>query len=65
MRRIYTIGAMFCKAIDSFAHFATPIIGMKSKIMAPQHPIHNHERAVASAMNSILSPIAVKLHEPL
>ena len=56
---------MFCKAIDGFAHFATPTIGMKSKIMAPQHPIHNHERAVVSAMNSILSPLAVKLHEPL
>ena len=65
MRRIYTIGAMFCKAIDRFPHFAPPTIGMKSKNMAPQHPIRNHERAVVPALNSILSPLAVKLHEPL
>ena len=65
MRRIYTIGAMFCEAIDRFAHFVTPSIGMQSKNMGPQHPIHNRERAVVSAMNSILSPLAVKLREPL
>ena len=65
MRRIYTIGAMFCEAIDRFAHFVTPTIGMESKNMAPQHLIRNHEKAVVSAMNSILSPLAVKLREPL
>lgn len=65
MRRIYTIGAMFCKAIDNFFNFVTSTIGIKSMNMAPQYLIRVHVRAVASPGNSILSPLFVKLNEPL
>jgi hypothetical protein len=65
MRRIYTIGAMFCKPIDRSVRFVAPTIDLESSNIDSQHPIPNHERWPPSITNAILFSLAVKLYKPL